>query len=199
MSQRKILTSGLSAKAMKGLAEVALLSLNLVTITRRQCSRSAWLDLEWLCGFAKALLTFGNPSQRFLWVSGIFPKSLKSSLRKTEHFLGFLAQVQVSSTWLDLDWLCGFIKASLTFENPSQRFLWVPRISLKTSESSLRWPEHSFSFLCNLQIDLFVPYKYEALPLQNIFFFISNLLVFRLCDKFSLWSINLKHYSCLQR
>ena len=157
----------------KALAKVASLSLNSVTITGRQCSRPPRLDLGWLCSFTEASVTFGNPSQRFLQVPGIFLKSSESSSKTTKHSLSFLEQVQVSSTWLNLDWLCGFDKASLTFRNPSQRFLEVPGISPKTSESSSRRPENSLSFLCDFWILTAVLYKYEALPLQKYHLFYS--------------------------
>ena len=119
----------IECEATKALAEVASLSLNLVTITRRQCSRPPWLNSGWLCSFAKALVTFGNPFQRFLQVLEIFPKSSESSSRKSEHSLRFLEWVQVSLTLVNLDWLCGFTEASVTFGNSSQRFFQVLGIS----------------------------------------------------------------------
>ena len=69
---------------------------------------------------------------------------------------------------LKLDWLCRLAKALTTFRKPFQRFLWVLGISLKSSELSLRKPEHSLGFLCDSWITISLSYKYEALPLQNI-------------------------------
>ena len=119
----------IECEATKALAKVALLSLNSVTITGIQCSRPPWLDSEWLCSFAEASVTFRNPSQRFLRALGISPKSSESSLRKSEHSLGFLERVQVSLTLLYSDQLCGFAEASATLGNSSQRFLRVLGIS----------------------------------------------------------------------
>ena len=72
---------------------------------------------------------------------------------------------------LESDWLWRLTEASTTFGKPSQRFLQVLGISPKMLESSLRKPECSLSFLCDPQILTTIPYKYEALPLQNIITF----------------------------
>src|ERR1700728_2037366 len=67
---------------------------------------------------------------------------------------------------LDSDRLCRLAEASVTFRNPSWRFLQVLGVSPELSKSSLKESEHSLGFLCNPEIHLFVLYKYEALPLQ---------------------------------
>src|ERR1700683_4000889 len=163
----------IECEATKALAEGASLNLNSVAKMGRQFSRPPQLDSGWLCSFAEASVTFGNPSQRFLRVLGISPKSSESSSRKSEHSLGFLERVQVSLTLLNSDQLRGFAEASVAFVDPSQRFLWVLGVSPKASESSSKQSESSLGFPCDPQIVITVLYKYEALPLQNIITFTS--------------------------
>ena len=60
---------------------------------------------------------------------------------------------------LESDWLRRLAEASMTFGKPSQKFLQVLGISLKSLESSLRKPEHSLGFLCDPQITISLLYN----------------------------------------
>src|ERR1700728_3012965 len=83
------------------LTEVAWPDSVLVTITGRQCSCVFKLDLDRLCRLAKALVTFRNFSWRFLRVLGVSSELSESSLKESEHSLGFLCNPEIHLFVLD--------------------------------------------------------------------------------------------------
>jgi len=85
--------------------------------------RPPWLDSGWLCGFAEALVTFRNPSQRFLRVLGISPKFLESSSRKSEHSSRVL---RTSSSLLNFTRLGPTLWLRQSFSNLRKSFPKVP-------------------------------------------------------------------------
>ena len=98
-NQRELLSSRQNTKPQRagqgGFAEFELGCQNQNTMLK-----PPWLELDWLCRLAEVLTTFRKPSQRFLWVLGISPRSLESSSRKPEHSLGFLHGPRVATTVL---------------------------------------------------------------------------------------------------
>ena len=97
--QRILLSSGQSMKPQSasqcGFAEFELSCQNQNTMFK-----PPQLKLDWLCRLAKALTTFGKPSQRFLQVLGISSKTLESSLRKPKCSLSSLHGPQILTTVL---------------------------------------------------------------------------------------------------
>src|ERR1700677_5332045 len=84
-------------EATEALAEVALLSLNSVVKTGIQCSSLLGSSQPDSVDLPKLSLASGKPSQRFLRVLGVSPKSLESSSRKARCSLGFLYGLSVFS------------------------------------------------------------------------------------------------------
>jgi hypothetical protein len=97
LNQRELLSSKQSTKPQStsqgGFAEFELSCQNWNTMFK-----FLKLESDWLWELAKALTTFGKPSQRLSQVLGISPKPLESSSRKPKHSLSFLHSPRIATT-----------------------------------------------------------------------------------------------------